>query len=105
MDFWRSKLCFYLEITAFFVFNLVRKLHGFSANMHAVAEKMWKEELAKETKPSGSKMNRRPEETWVTRKRREESLGFIHRTFKTCTNKKFQVAIREGLSWALLRDL
>lgn len=43
--------------------SLAEKLHGFSANMHAVAEKMWKEELAKETKPSGSKMKRRPEDT------------------------------------------
>lgn len=56
----------------------MRKLHGFSANMHAVAEKMWKEELAKETKPTGSKMNRRPEETWVNKGR--ESLGFFRRT-------------------------
>jgi len=43
--------------------TLAEKLHGFSANMHAVAEKMWKEELAKETKPTGLKQIRRPEDT------------------------------------------
>lgn len=42
--------------------TLAEKLDGFSANMHAVAEKMWKEELAKGTNPTSSK-TRRPEDT------------------------------------------
>ena len=56
--------------------------------MHAVAEKMWKEELAKETKPSGSKMHRRPEETWVHAEKEVGITGGLSTVPKTCTNKK-----------------
>ena len=61
----------------------VRKLNGFSADMHAVAEKMWKEELAKGTKPTGTK-TRRPEETWRQRVDVSDHLVFHEEALRVC---------------------